>query len=121
MRRTIYSFMLMFLAVGTVSAQQAIAEVAKKVWKDFPKECTAIKKDVVNIWVDNHSVPLGSVRPTLIGSVEAAFVESIPSADLVSVSNSIGSNPCSSNSRNISFSSSSSKFFIIFASLYGYQ
>lgn len=85
MKRTVYSLMLMFLAVGTISAQQAITEVAKKVWKEYPKECTAIKTRVVNIWVDNHSAPLGSVRPSLIDSVEAAFSEAIPSANLVSV------------------------------------
>ena len=88
MRRTIYSFILMFLTVGTISAQKAITEVAKKVWKEYPKECTAIKKRVVNIWVDNLSAPLSSMRPSLIDSVEAAFIEAIPSANLVSVSRS---------------------------------
>ena len=34
MKRTVYSLMLMFLAIGTISAQQAITEVAKKVWKE---------------------------------------------------------------------------------------
>lgn len=88
MKRTIYSLMLMFLTVGTINAQKAITEVAKKVWKEYPKECTAIKKRVVNIWVDNLSAPLSSMRPSLIDSVEAAFIEAIPSANLVSVSRS---------------------------------
>ena len=46
MRRTIISFMLMFLVVGTVSAQQKIAEVAEELARSFPEECEMHGKNI---------------------------------------------------------------------------
>lgn len=79
--------MLIFLAAGTVSAQQAIAEVAKKVCKEFPRECRLWLSYGNQFSIGDLSLPLNRVRPSLIDSIQMAFVKEIPSAHLVGVVN----------------------------------
>lgn len=63
-----------------------IADLAKVLWKEFPKECFAAKVGY-DIEIEDLEVPLSKVRPSLIDSVEAVMTELIPTADLVSVVN----------------------------------
>jgi hypothetical protein len=63
-----------------------IADLAKVLWKEFPKECFAAKEGH-NIEIYDLEVPLSKVRPSLIDSVEAVMTELIPTANLVSVVN----------------------------------
>ena len=63
-----------------------IADLAKVLWKEFPKECFAAKEGY-DIEIEDLEVPLSKVRPSLIDSVEAVMTELIPTADLVSVVN----------------------------------
>ena len=63
-----------------------IADLAKVLWKEFPKECFAAKVGY-DIEIEDLEVPLSKVRPSLIDSVEAVMTELIPTANLVSVVN----------------------------------
>ena len=88
MRRIVLVIMLLLPAIlgygQDISSR--IADLAKVLWKEFPKECFAAKEGH-NIEIYDLEVPLSKVRPSLIDSVEAVMTELIPTANLVSVVN----------------------------------
>ena len=84
MRQTIISFILMFLTVGTVSAQQAIAEVAEELARSFPEECEMHGKNINGYWL-RTTLPIGLIRPSLLDSLKETFNEEVANADYVAV------------------------------------
>ena len=88
MRRIVLVIMLLLPAILGYGQDRGsrIADLAKVLWKEFPKECFAAKVGY-DIEIEDLEVPLSKVRPSLIDSVEAVMTELIPTADLVSVVN----------------------------------
>ena len=94
MRQTIISFILMFLTVGTVSAQQKIEEMAKEIWRNFPTECEVNYSTFLSLTL---KTPIKKVRPSLVDSLEAAFISESHTADYVSMVKRDEDNGCSMN------------------------
>ena len=88
MKRIVLVIMLLLPAILGYGQDRGsrIADLAKVLWKEFPKECFAAKVGY-DIEIEDLEVPLSKVRPSLIDSVEAVMTELIPTADLVSVVN----------------------------------
>ena len=88
MRRIVLVIILLLPAILGYGQDRGsrIADLAKVLWKEFPKECFAAKVGY-DIEIEDLEVPLSKVRPSLIDCVEAVMTELIPTADLVSVVN----------------------------------
>ena len=94
MKRTVYSLMLVFLATGTICAQQKIEEMAKELWRNFPTECEVNYSTFLSLTL---KIPMKKVRPSLVDSLEAAFISESHTADYVSMVKRDEDNGCSMN------------------------
>lgn len=81
MRQTIISFILMFLTVGTVSAQQKIAEVAEELARSFPEECE-MRGTNTNGYRFNTILPIDLIRPSLLDSLKDAYNAEVAKAEI---------------------------------------
>ena len=84
MKRTFYSLMLMFLTVGTISAQQKIEKMAKELARSVPGECE-MRGTNTNGYRFNTILPIDLIRPSLLDSLKSAFNAEVANADYVAV------------------------------------
>ena len=82
MKRIVFSLMLLYLSIGTISAQQKIEEMAKEIWRNFPTECDMMASGGYRF---NTILPVNLVRESLLDSLKAAFNAEIPNATYVAV------------------------------------